>query len=74
MGRALEPVNFGGHDEVVLGEASCGVRPQGNLDPTPTEPDIRMVTLGVGDLSDAVHEHQGAVEIWELENPCEMVI
>jgi hypothetical protein len=33
-----------------------------------------MVTFSIGDVSDAIHEHEGAAEVRKLENPVQVVI
>ncbi len=69
-----ELVDLGSHDEVALGEAVNLVRPDGNFDFSPGEEDVRMMTLLLGELADAVHKGEGAAKVGELEGFRDVVL
>ena len=66
-------VDLGGQDEIALGEAVDFMSPDLEVDPPPSQPDIRMVTLFFRQFTDLVGEIESTPEILELEAPLQMV-
>src|SRR5215213_7010176 len=58
-------VELGGQDEVVLAQAADGVGDQLDADLAPGEVEVRVVSLGLGDLAGPVDERQSLCEVRE---------
>src|SRR2546423_1560193 len=58
-------VRFRGEDKVAFGEAVDLVREDGNLDASPAEADVRVVSLFFGHLADTIDELQRLAKIFE---------
>ncbi len=56
FGRAVQSIDLGGQDEVVLGEAADGVRGQGERDPLVADGDVRVVAFAPRDVGHGVDE------------------
>src|SRR5882762_5956986 len=63
--HAGQLVRLGRHDEVVLVETSYFLGLPGDLGPAPSEADIGMVTLPLGQVADPGNEVQGFLEVLE---------
>src|SRR5581483_1203684 len=62
-----QPIDLGGHDEVVLVQALDLLRLQGHRRVAPTEADVRVMSLRLGKLADLLHECESLAEVPELE-------
>src|SRR3989442_3913386 len=62
-------VRLGRHDEVVLVEALYFLGLPGDLGGAPSEADVRMVTLALGQVAEPGNEVQGLLEVLEGEAP-----
>src|SRR5581483_6477437 len=62
-----QPVDLGGHDEVVLVQAFDLLRLQGHRRVAPTEADVRMMSFRLGKPADLLHERESIAKIPELE-------
>jgi hypothetical protein len=72
--RSGEPVDFGGENEIGLGEAVDSVGPEGDFDFSPGEKNVGMVALLLGEISDAVDEGQGGFEVGKLESANDVML
>jgi hypothetical protein len=61
-----ELIDFRGQNEILFGQAVDSVRPGGDLDSSPCQKDIGVMTLFLGDLSYLIYEGQGGLEIREF--------
>src|ERR1700694_4689126 len=62
-------VRLGRHDEVILVETFYFLRLPGDLGPAPSEADIGMVALLLGQVADPGNEVQGFLEVLECKAP-----
>ncbi len=65
-GGLEKPVNFRRQDEVRLRQPIHRVRPGGDLDFAPSEQDVGMMALLLGQFAHSVHESQGGLESGNL--------
>ena len=73
LGHLIEPLNLGRHDEVTLREAVDLVGPELNADLAPSEINIRVMALLLGQFADPVGEFQRFAEILELVRAVEVM-
>ena len=66
---AKRAIGLRGEKEIGLGEAVDLVRPDLDAAPTPADVQVRMMTLLLGDLADAIRERQRPREVAELVAP-----
>ena len=67
-------VDPGGHDEVVLRQPVNLVGVQSDFHLSPSEQDVRVMPLLLGDRADFINEFQSRLEIWERERPHDVVL
>src|SRR6266849_11221580 len=61
-----EPVDFRGQNEIRLGQPIRRVRPGGDLDLAPSQQDVGMVPLLLGQFTHSIHESQGGLKVGKL--------
>jgi hypothetical protein len=61
-------------DEIRFGEPVYRMRPSGDLDLAPTEEDIGMMALLLGELANSIYERQGGLEIGKLVGTYDVMI
>src|SRR5919198_5505648 len=69
-----EPVDLGGEDEVVVGEALGGVGGEGHRDPAPAQLQVGVVPLRLGEQGDPRGEAEGVAEVAELEDSAQRLV
>jgi hypothetical protein len=71
---AARLVDLGGEDEVRFGEALGGMGPEGDLDASPGEQDVGVMSLLFGDRADLVGERQRFLKVGKREAAGDVVI
>jgi len=66
-------VNLGGQDEIAFGEPVNGVSPDRDVDPSPCQEHVRMVSLVFGDLAYLIDEAQCLFEVGKLKHTLNMM-
>ena len=69
-----ELVDLRRQNEIRLGQPVHGVRPGGDFDLAPSQQNVGMVALLLGDLAHFIHESQRRLEIGELEASHDVVL
>ena len=69
----LNLINFGGHDEIALGEAVDLVGPEGDFNFAPCQEDIGMMSLLLGKRADPINERKCLLEVGKSEGAAEVV-
>ena len=68
------PVDLCSQDEIALREAVDLVRPDRNLDFSPSEADVWMVALLLGKFTHAVYEREGFAKVGKRKRLCDVVL
>jgi len=61
----LETIDPGSQDEIALGETVDLVGEDLDLDPTPREANVRVVSLGLGEFAHTIRERECRLEVGE---------
>jgi hypothetical protein len=69
-----EPINLRRQYEIRLGESIDGVRPCGDFDLAPSQQDVGMMTLLLGNFSDFIYKSECGFKVGEFVSADEMML
>src|ERR1035441_2612348 len=69
-----ELIDLRGHDEVRLGQSIHRVRPERDLDLAPSQQDVGMMALLLGESANSIHESESGLKIGELEGAHDVML
>jgi hypothetical protein len=70
----VELVDLCSQDEIALCQTIDFVRPDGDLNPSPSEKDVRMMTLLLREIPNLVDKLESRAEVRKLEGFCDVVL
>jgi hypothetical protein len=67
------PIDLGSQDEIALRQTIDFVRPDGDLNSSPSQKDVGMVTLLFGEVSDLDDKVESLAKVGKFKRSCDVV-